>query len=77
MFRKLFEDSTLLDVPVVTMLFFFGVFVTVLIWVLRRSRSAHFDRMSKLPLDDRSPSEFVRDASRREPTKQTDGSTES
>ena len=52
MFKDLFSDSLLLDLPVVSMLGFFAVFVGVCIWVSARKRGAHYDRMSQLPLDE-------------------------
>ena len=52
MFKDLFSTSVLLDLPVVSMLGFFAVFVGVCIWVSSRKREAHYDRMSQLPLDE-------------------------
>lgn len=50
MFRSLFEGHALLDLPIVTMLFFFAVFVAVLVLVLMRN-GASFEEVARLPLD--------------------------
>ncbi|MBK8979082.1 MAG: cbb3-type cytochrome c oxidase subunit 3 [Planctomycetes bacterium] len=52
MFQRLFEDHALLDLPVVTLIGFFAVFVGVLAWVYVRRRASHFDGVAHLPLDD-------------------------
>jgi hypothetical protein len=52
MFRALFQDGALLDLPVVSMLAFFALFAGVLVWTASRRRRSHYDRMSQLPLDD-------------------------
>lgn len=52
MFQNLFSVSTLLDLPVVVMLGFIAVFLGVVAWVLTRRRSAHYDEMARLPLED-------------------------
>ena len=52
MLRELFQGSSLLDLPVIAMLVFLAIFLGVLVWVLRRTRTPHFERMAALPLDD-------------------------
>lgn len=49
MLKQLLENSTLL--PVAGMLFFVGVFATVLLRVMSRKRRPHYDQMSRLPLE--------------------------
>ncbi len=52
MFRELFTESDILSLPVVSMLFFMGVFAIVLVRTLSKRRKPHYDRMSRLPLED-------------------------
>ena len=52
MFQNLFSASTLLDLPVVVMLGFIAVFLGVVVWVMARRRTGHYDEMARLPLDD-------------------------
>ena len=52
MFKDLFTSGALLDLPVVSMLGFFALFVGVVVWVSGRRRRSHYERMSNLPLDD-------------------------
>ena len=52
MLKELLQSSTVLDLPVVTMLFFIAVFAVVILRVLSRKRRPHYDRMARLPLDD-------------------------
>ncbi len=51
MFKHLFQASDLLDVPVLVMLFFLGVFGAVLFRVLSRRRQSHYRAMARLPLE--------------------------
>ncbi len=51
MFKDLFRNASLLDLPVWAMCGFFAVFVCVLIWTLSKRQTAHFDAVSRLPLD--------------------------
>jgi cbb3-type cytochrome oxidase subunit 3 len=52
MFRSLFEGHMLIDLPVITMVFFFCVFLAVLARVLWNG-SKHYEAMASIPLDDR------------------------
>lgn len=51
MWKKLFEGGDFMDLPQLTLVFFIGVFLAVVIWVLRSSRGGHYERMSQLPLE--------------------------
>jgi len=51
MIKKLFEGD-ILALPVVGLLLFVAIFVTALVWVLRRERTAHYRHMATLPLLD-------------------------
>ena len=52
MFQDLFSASSLLDLPIVTMLGFFAVFAGVCLRVASQRRRPHYDRMATLPLDE-------------------------
>ena len=52
MWKELFEGMDLSALPIAAMLLFLAVFVGVVIWVLSPRRSARFERLSRLPLDD-------------------------
>jgi cbb3-type cytochrome oxidase subunit 3 len=52
MFQKLFADSDLLSLPVLSMLGFIAVFAGSLLWVFARRNRPHFERMARLPLDE-------------------------
>lgn len=52
MFTKLFESGVLLDLPIASMLAFMALFGGVVLWTSSRRRRPHYDRMSRLPLDD-------------------------
>ena len=52
MLQELLNGSLILDLPVVTMLFFIAVFGLVLARALSRRRSQHYQQMAQLPLDD-------------------------
>jgi hypothetical protein len=51
MWKELFKNAELLDVPVLVMLFFFAIFAVVLWRALSKSRTVHYQHMSQLPLD--------------------------
>lgn len=51
MLKELFRFSDLLHVPVFVMLFFMLLFAAVLVRVLSRRRTPHYDAMSRLPLE--------------------------
>ncbi len=50
MFSELMKSSHLLDLPLIGMFLFIGVFVGTLIWVLRKSQGERYASMSQLPL---------------------------
>jgi len=52
MFKDLFTNASLLDLPVVAMLGFLFVFLASVWCVTRKHRSNHYDAMSRLPLDE-------------------------
>ncbi len=52
MFKELFLNSDVLNLPVISMLIFLAVFVGMLFWVLAKKRKPHYDHMAALPLDD-------------------------
>ena len=54
MFRSLFEGHALINLPILTLLFFFGVFAAVVVWVVRSGPDAFRD-VSRLPLDESAP----------------------
>ena len=51
MFTEFLQSSSILDLPVLAMLFFIGVFAAVLARALSKRRSADYARMARLPLD--------------------------
>ena len=51
MWKELFKNADLLDVPVLVMLFFFAIFALVVWRALSRKRTAHYHHMAQLPLD--------------------------
>lgn len=53
MFKDFFSASTLLDLPLLAMLGFFVFFVAVVLRTLSRARVAHYEDVSRLPLDDK------------------------
>jgi hypothetical protein len=55
MLKELFGFSDLLDVPVFVMLFFMLIFGTVLVRILSRRRSPHYEAMAQLPLESMEP----------------------
>lgn len=52
MWRELFSDAALLDLPVVAMFGFLAVFAFVVVRTMSRRRSEHFEQVARLPLDD-------------------------
>lgn len=52
MWRELFTGGSLFDLPLIAMVLFLAIFVTVVLRVLQRSRRPEYDRMASLPLDD-------------------------
>lgn len=52
MFRDLFENVSLLSLPIAAMLLFFTIFVGVIVRVSRKARGPGYQRMANLPLDD-------------------------
>ena len=52
MWKQLFDNAELLDLPVKVMLFFFAVFLAVLVRVTSRRRAQHYRDMAHLPLDE-------------------------
>lgn len=51
MFKELFRLSELLSIPVVVMLFFVAIFLTVLLRVCSRRRGVHYQEMAAMPLE--------------------------
>ncbi len=54
MYAQMFRESPLLIMPLVSLVFFFAVFVAVVFRFLTKSKSA-FDPMAALPLEDGAP----------------------
>ena len=54
MWRELFSGGGLFILPVIAMVLFLAIFITVILRVCQRSRRAEYERMASLPLDDRS-----------------------
>lgn len=52
MFKELMTNSSLLDLPVLVMLLFIGVFCGVIAWVYSKKRRGHYQSMSMMPLED-------------------------
>lgn len=52
MWKELFDGMDLSGLSIATMFFFLAIFVGVVIWALSPRRSAEFDHLSRLPLDD-------------------------
>ena len=52
MWRQLFADASLFDLPIVAMCIFLAMFLAVLLRVLQRRRAPEYRRMAALPLDD-------------------------
>ena len=52
MFRDLLSQTDLTVGPIIALVIFFGGFVAMLVWVSRRSKGEHFERMNRLPLGD-------------------------
>lgn len=52
MFQDLFSESSLLDLPIVTMLGFFAIFTGVCLRVASQRRRTHYDHMATLPLEE-------------------------
>lgn len=50
MWKYLFSDMTLLELPLVVMLGFMAMFFATLYWVFSRRRVAHYETMASLPL---------------------------
>lgn len=60
MWKDLFSTAAMLDLPLVVMFFFMGVFFVVLARVFSKKRRPHYDHMSRLPLDESEAPEVVR-----------------
>lgn len=52
MFRDLFENASLLWLPIAAMLLFLAMFLGVLVRVSRRGRRAQYEHMAHLPLEE-------------------------
>lgn len=52
MWKNLFSEATLLDLPLIAMFGFLLVFATIVVRVLSKQRTAHFEDMSRLPFDE-------------------------
>ncbi|MBI5850826.1 MAG: CcoQ/FixQ family Cbb3-type cytochrome c oxidase assembly chaperone [Planctomycetes bacterium] len=52
MFKDLFRNATLLDLPLWAMFGFIAVFGGVVCWTMSRRRTTQFDTLSRMPLDD-------------------------
>ena len=52
MFRDFFAGGGLFVLPVIAMVLFVAIFLTVLVRVLQRARQPEYRRMAALPLDD-------------------------
>ncbi|MHC5066151.1 MAG: hypothetical protein ACYTG5_19500 [Planctomycetota bacterium] len=52
MFKDFFSSSDLLSLPVLSMLMFIAVFACAVAWSMARKRKSHYERMSRLPLEE-------------------------
>lgn len=51
MFKDVLARMDLAAAPSIALVLFFGLFVGVLLWLMRSRNNAHFERMNQLPLD--------------------------
>lgn len=52
MWKQMFEGMDLSGLPIAAMLLFIAIFLGVVVWALSSRRSARFERLSRLPLDE-------------------------
>lgn len=52
MFKALFQEATLLQLPLVALLFFVAVFGVVIAWVWVRGGNGGYARAARMPLAD-------------------------
>ena len=51
MFKDVLARMDLAAAPSIALVLFFGLFVGVLLWLMRSRNDAHIDHMNQLPLD--------------------------
>lgn len=51
MFKDFFASADFMTLPLVTLILFIAVFLSVVVWTFSKKRKPHYDHMSRMPLE--------------------------